>query len=87
MKQTRQAERAFKQSILLDVYGYIQDEIKTTQPMKYRPVTSWGDARSKCMHRPVMSWADHVVTSCTNSMGSKVLSLSWIYLYSSYFAV
>ncbi len=52
------------------------------------PVTSWGNACSTCMHnhvrfmhQPVMSQAD----ACTYCMGSKVSSLSWIYLYSSYF--
>ncbi len=34
-----------------------------------------------CMHQPVMSQAD----ACTYCMGSKVSSLFWIYLYSSYF--
>jgi hypothetical protein len=54
----------------------------------HQPVTSWGNAFSTCMHkpgrcmpRPVMSQAD----ACTYCMGSKVSSLSQIYLYSSYF--
>jgi hypothetical protein len=38
------------------------------------------------MHRPVMSWADYEVDACTYCMGSKVSSLSPIYLYSIYFA-
>ncbi len=49
---------------------------------------SWGNAYStcmhkcvRCMHQPVTSQAD----ACTNCMGFKVSSLSWIYLYSSYF--
>ncbi len=52
------------------------------------PVTSWGSACSSCMHkpercihRPVMSQAN----ICTYCMGSKVSSLSRIYLHSSYF--
>jgi hypothetical protein len=54
----------------------------------HRPVMSWGNASCtcihkpvRCMHRPVMSQAD----TCTYCMGSKVSSLSRIYLYSSYF--
>ncbi len=38
-----------------------------------------------CMHQPVTSRADHMVAACTYCMGSKVSSLSRIYLYSSYF--
>ncbi len=53
--------------------------------MQYSPVMSWGNACGKCMHQPVMSWADHVVAACTYCMGSKVSSLSHIYLYSRYF--
>jgi hypothetical protein len=60
---------------------------KTTESMQYRPVMSWGDACSKYMHWPVTSWAVHMVAACTYCMGSKVLSLSQIYLYSSYFAL
>ncbi len=37
-----------------------------------------------CMHQPVTSRADHVVDACTYCMGSKVSSLSRIYLYSSH---
>jgi hypothetical protein len=51
-------------------------------------VTSWGNACStcmhkpvRCMHRPVMSQAN----ACTYCIGCKVSSLSQIYLYSSYF--
>ncbi len=45
---------------------------------------------SNCMHRPVMpvtSQANHMVAACTHCMGSKVSSLSGIYLYSSYFKI
>ncbi len=56
----------------------------------HQPVTSWVNACSTCihwpgmcMHRPVTSQAN----TCTYCMGSKVLSLSRIYLYSSYFAL
>jgi hypothetical protein len=38
-----------------------------------------------CMHQPVMSQAHHMVAACTYCMGSKVSSLSRIYLYPSYF--
>jgi len=55
----------------------------------HQPVTSWGNAYStcihkhvRCMHQPVMPQAN----ACTYWMGSKVLSLSQIYLHSSYFA-
>ncbi len=55
-----------------------------------RPVTSWGNACNaciykpvRCMHQPVTSQAD----ACTYCKGSKVSSLSWIYLYSSYFGM
>ncbi len=50
----------------------------------HQPVMSWSNACStymhkpvRCMHRPVTSQAD----ACTYCMGSKVSSLSWIYLY------
>ncbi len=86
MKQTRLPVHAVKQSIYLYVYGYILDKIEKTEPMQYQPVTSWGKACSKCIHRPVMSWTDHDVAACTFCMGSKVSSSSQIYLYSSYFA-
>ncbi len=45
------------------------------------PVMSWHNACSMCMHRLVMSQA----IACTYCMGSKVSSLYWTYLYSSYF--
>jgi hypothetical protein len=55
-----------------------------------RPVMSWGNACStcmhkpvRCMHQPVTLWAD----ACTYCMGSKVSSLSRIYLYSGYFEI
>ncbi len=59
----------------------------------HQPVMSWGNACSTCMYKPVrcMHWPVHTspVTSqadaCTYCMGSKVSSLSQIYLYSSYF--
>jgi len=40
-----------------------------------------------CMYWPVMSQGDHMVAAWTYCMGSKVSSLSQIYLYSSYFEV
>ncbi len=43
----------------------------------HQPVMSWGNACSMCMPRSV---------TCTYCLGSKVSSLSQIYLYSSYFA-
>ncbi len=56
----------------------------------HQPVTSWSNARSTsmhlpvmCMHRPVLSQADARIYC----MGSKVSSLSQMYLYSSYFAI
>jgi hypothetical protein len=56
----------------------------------HRPVTSWGNACSTCIHQPVMH-RDHSVyynlyavtsqaNACTYCMGSKVSSLSRIYL-------
>jgi hypothetical protein len=55
-----------------------------------RPVMSWGNACSTCMHKsvrckhwPVVSQAN----ACAYCMGSKVSSLSRIYLYSSYFVL
>ncbi len=54
----------------------------------HRPVTSWGNACSTCMHKPVRCMCQSVTSqadACTYCMGSKVSSLSWIYLYSSYF--
>jgi len=57
----------------------------------HRPVMSWGNnmvaACTYCMHRPLMSRGNHVVAGGTYCMGSKVSSLSRMYLYSSYFAV
>ncbi len=57
----------------------------------HQPVTLWGKSCSMCMHwpvwcnmymhRPVTSQAD----ACMYCMGSKISSLSQIYLYSSYF--
>ncbi len=54
----------------------------------HRPVTSWGNACSTSMHKPVRCMHQPVTSqayACTYCMGSKVSSLSWIYLYSSYF--
>jgi hypothetical protein len=83
-----------KQSIMpFDIYGYIQDEIKKQSPCSHcmhRPVTSWGNVCSTCIHQPVMH-RDHSVyynlyavmsqaIACTYCMGSKVSSLSRIYL-------
>jgi hypothetical protein len=53
--------------------------------MQYRLVMSWGNACGEYMHHTVTSRADHVVAACNYCMGSKVSSLSQIYLYSSYF--
>ncbi len=60
-----------------------------------QPVMSWGNTCSTCMHKPmrcmhlpVMSQANALMSqadACTYCMGSKVSSLSWIYLYSSQF--
>ncbi len=50
--------------------------------------TSWGNACSTCMYKPVrcMHWPVMSQSNvCTYCMGSKVSSLSQIYLYSSYF--
>ena len=54
----------------------------------HRLVMSWVNACStsmhkpvRCMYQPVMSQAD----ACSYCMGSVVLILSWIYLYSNYF--
>jgi len=92
MKQTRQAVRAFKQSILLRcLWVYPRQNPKQQSPCSnciHRPVMSWGNACSACMHmsvrwmhRPVMSQVD----ACSYCMGSVILILSQIYLYSSYF--
>jgi hypothetical protein len=53
--------------------------------MQYQIVTSWSDACGTYMHHPETSQADHEVAACTYCMGTKVSSLSLIYLYSSYF--
>jgi hypothetical protein len=56
----------------------------------HQPVTSWGNACSTCIHKPVRCMHRPVTSqpnACTYCMGSKVSSLSRIYLYSSYFAV
>jgi len=50
----------------------------------YQPATSWGNACSTCMHKPVrcMHWpVTSQADACTYCMGSKVSSLSQIYLY------
>jgi hypothetical protein len=54
----------------------------------HRPVMSWGNACTYCMHCSVMCmhWTVTSQTAaCTYCTGSKVSSLSRIYLYSSYF--
>jgi hypothetical protein len=54
----------------------------------YRPVMSWGNEYSACMHWPEMYMHRPVTTqadACTYCMGFKLSSLSPIYLYSSYF--
>jgi hypothetical protein len=68
--------------------GISETKSKQQSNCMHQPVTSWGNACStcmdkpvRCMHWPVMSQAD----ACTYCMGSKVSSLSLIYLYSSYF--
>jgi hypothetical protein len=53
------------------------------------PVMSWGNACSTCMHKCVrcMHWpVTSQANACTYCMGSKVSSLSQIYLYSSFFS-
>jgi len=47
--------------------------------MQYRPVTSLGNACSKCVHQLVTSQVDHMVAAWTYCMGSKVSSCSGIY--------
>jgi len=54
----------------------------------HQPVMSWGNACSTCMHWPVMYMHQPVTSqadACTYCMGSKVSSLSQMYLYSNYF--
>ncbi len=56
----------------------------------HQPVMSWGNACSTCMHKPVRCMHLPVTSqanACTYCKGSKVSSLSRIYLYSSYFGV
>jgi hypothetical protein len=56
----------------------------------HQPVMPWGNACSTCMHWPVMCMHWPVMSqanACTYCMGSKVPSLSRIYLYSSYFGL
>ncbi len=95
MKQTRQAVRAFKQSILLRcLWVYPRQNPKQQSPCSnciHRPVMSWGNACSMCMHLPVRwnTCMHQPVTSQADvwiyCIGSKVSSLSQIYLCSSYF--
>ncbi len=54
------------------------------------PVTSWSNACSTCMHKPVSSMHRPVTSqaeACSYCMGSVVLISSWIYLYTTYFAI
>jgi len=56
----------------------------------HQPVMSWGNAFSTCMHKPVRCMHQPVMPqsdACTYSMGSKVSTLSRVYLYSSYFGL
>jgi hypothetical protein len=71
--------------------GISETKLKQQSPCSncmHRPVMSWGNASSTCMHKPVR-WMHRPVTSqadaCIYCMGSKVSSLSQIYLYSIYF--
>ncbi len=69
--------------------GISKTKLKAQSPCNncmQRLGTSRGDnivsACTYCMHQPVMSWGNHMVAACTYRMGSKVSSLSRIYLYS-----
>ncbi len=56
----------------------------------HRHVTSWGNACSTCMHKPVRCMHQLMMLqadACTYCMGSKVSNVSRIYLYSSYFVL
>ncbi len=73
--------------------GISETKLKQQSPFSnsmHHPMMSWGNACSTCIHKsvrfkhqPVMSQAD----ACTYCMGSVVLILSGIYLFSSYFDV
>jgi hypothetical protein len=66
-----------QQAKVAGVKGYPRQN-QTTEPMQYQPLTSWGDACSKCMHCPVTSWANPgntnggsitvLLTSCLTSL-------------------
>ncbi len=88
---TVQISENLKQSKVAGDKGISKTKLKQQSPCSncmHQTVPSWGSASITCMHKPVrcMHWS---VTSqadaCIYCMGSKVSSLSQIYLYSSYF--
>ncbi len=99
----KKSGRKFKKTFLRTSYHHSDifkvagnkdiSEIKSKQQSPcsncmHRHVTSWGNAFSTCMHKPVKSMHRPVMSQAnawTYWMGSKVSSLSPIYLYSSYF--
>jgi hypothetical protein len=78
-------------SLSLVLPGISEMKSKQQRPCSnciHQPVMSWENACSTCMHKPLSCMHRPVMSqdnACTYCMGSKVSSLSWIYLNSSYF--